>query len=214
MPKRNPIEIGSRFGRLIVISEAPPSFNPQKERIYRVLALCDCGNKKSVAEYILRSGRVKSCGCWNVDAHVTHGQTDTPAHVSWYTMRNRCENPNNKDFPRYGAVGIKVCARWSSFENFLADMGERPKGTSIDRYPNPHGDYEPTNCRWATPRQQAQNRRRGAVLVLFKGEETNVSEAARHLGIDRGNLWHASKRYGSYQAAIDHFVAKGYPTLL
>jgi hypothetical protein len=122
-------------------------------------------------------------------------------------MLNRCDNPNNKDFHRYGKKGVQVCERWYRFENFYADMGPRPKGTSIDRYPDPHGDYEPTNCRWATPIQQAQNRR-NAVFVILDGEKMNASEAARRLGKNTANFGKSAKVHGSYQAATDHF-AKG-----
>jgi hypothetical protein len=73
-------------------------------------------------------------------------------------MKQRCYNENNVSFARYGGVGIAVCARWEQFENFLADMGERPAGKTLDRI-NGSGDYEPSNCRWATPKEQAANRR-------------------------------------------------------
>lgn len=73
-------------------------------------------------------------------------------------MRQRCLNPNATGYDRYGGCGISVCDRWGSFENFLADMGERPEGTTLDRFPNPGGDYEPGNCRWATAKEQRSNR--------------------------------------------------------
>jgi hypothetical protein len=95
---------------------------------------------------------------------VTHGHArkgkQTGTYLSWKEMKKRCANPNQKYWKNYGGRGIRVCDRWlNSFENFLADMGERPEGTSIDRYPNNDGNYEPGNCRWATRKQQRANRR-------------------------------------------------------
>lgn len=91
----------------------------------------------------------------------THGHTlkgkPSPTMLSWRAMRDRCTKPNHTKWPRYGARGIKVCDRWMVFENFLADMGERPEGRTLDRYPDNDGNYEPGNCRWATPTQQANN---------------------------------------------------------
>jgi hypothetical protein len=75
-------------------------------------------------------------------------------------MKQRCNDPKHRYFKNYGGRGIKICERWNSFENFLADMGERPEGMTLDRYPDNDGNYEMGNCRWATPKQQANNCRK------------------------------------------------------
>lgn len=89
----------------------------------------------------------------------THGKSNTPEYRSWAHMKERCFNPKHHAYDQYGGRGITVCARWLQFENFLADMGERPKGMTLDRFPNNDGNYEVSNCRWATPSQQQINKR-------------------------------------------------------
>ena len=83
---------------------------------------------------------------------------ESRTYRSWQSMNQRCNNPKASFYNRYGGRGILVCKRWKHFENFLADMGERPVGTTLDRYPNNDGNYELTNCRWATPEQQTWSR--------------------------------------------------------
>lgn len=153
------------FGRLTVQKRALNS----RWRETRWECLCECGHRSVVRAKHLLSGRSRSCGCLMRELtsalHRVHGRTKTPIYRSWQMMLNRCSNKRCKDYHRYGGRGITVCDRWrfgdgnrSGFECFLADMGERPPNTSIDRYPNNDGHYEPGNCRWATQSQQCRNK--------------------------------------------------------
>lgn len=114
----------------------------------------------------LTRGLTQSCGCIRAERswQKKHGMKGTQTYIVWKHMRMRCRNPNNADWPRYGGRGIKVCDRWNSFNNFLADMGERPPGMSIERI-DVNGDYEPANCCWATMQEQARNKRCNSGVV-------------------------------------------------
>lgn len=148
-------ETGNRFGRLVVIQKVT---SKDKSGAWW-LCLCDCGATIELSSNKLRTEHTKSCGCLKRDiAHTInrrHGMSRTRTYKTWKEMRARCAKPQKWQYKYYGAKGINVCKRWESFELFYADMGDRPEGTSIDRI-NPEGDYEPTNCRWATPKQQAE----------------------------------------------------------
>lgn len=155
---------GMTFGRFKVLSKAG------EDSHHRTLlnCLCSCGEKRVVERYNLRSGHSKSCGCQKRDkqneSHLTHGHSRKSAITSeyriWLGMKMRCINPKVESFKYYGGRGIKVCDRWiDSFENFFSDMGKRPTVKhSIDRI-NVNGNYEPSNCRWASPIEQRRNRR-------------------------------------------------------
>jgi hypothetical protein len=156
---------GQKFGRLTVII-AVGSRNGR--RLWQ--CRCECGRKLIVTGSNLRTGNSNSCGCFHRDratergraskthGHWTNGQA-SPTYRSWLAMHARCKHPNMNGFEFYGGRGIKVCIRWKRFENFLADMGERPDGQSLDRIDS-DGNYEPSNCRWATAIEQRHNQRR------------------------------------------------------
>jgi hypothetical protein len=147
--------VGRRFGQFEVIEFVCKTVNHQK----KWLCHCNCGGIRIVRGDKLRSGKTRSCGCQHGNfqhGHARNGK-EHPLYHAWSSMHRRCRDPNQKDYKRYGGRGIKVCERWNDFALFLADVGERPLGHSLDRYPDCNGDYEPSNVRWATPKQQAQN---------------------------------------------------------
>jgi hypothetical protein len=122
------------------------------------LCICKCGVEKAIRADALACGDTKSCGCKSKHGHRKQGNgKPSPTYFSWSNMLYRCNNPNADNFKWYGGRGITVCRRWSSFVNFLKDLGPRPSGTTLDRI-NPHGNYTLKNCRWATAEVQANNR--------------------------------------------------------
>lgn len=162
---------GNRYGRLIAI--APAGKDRRRAIMWR--CRCDCGNEAVICGTSLRNGHTRSCGCLHDELSAvrcaevgrstrTHGQSRrTPTYISWEGMHQRCAGSKGPESARYYADrGVTVCERWRSFENFLADMGERPDGKTLDRT-DPYGNYEPSNCRWATPKEQRANRRRGRI---------------------------------------------------
>lgn len=155
---------GEVFGRLTVISRATGSPTRWNCR-------CSCGTECVVISGNLQSGGTTSCGCAQREAtaasntvRVKHGfargHKPSPEWRSWKSMQDRCYLPSNPNYRHYGGKGIEVCDRWlgrDGFKNFFADMGARPPGKTLDRFPNGAGNYEPGNCRWATAKEQTAN---------------------------------------------------------
>jgi len=150
---------------------------------------CECGIIKPIRGTHLSGGLTVSCGCYNYDKSFeskhghAKGGTVSRTYSTWCGMNARCYNVNDRFYNDYGSRGIKVCDRWRhDFKAFLSDMGEKPKGTTIDRYPDNDGDYCPENCRWATPSEQANNRRSNNVIVV-NGESKTIAQWAKGSGL-------------------------------
>lgn len=184
---------GQKFGRLTVVS-----LSLKDSKGTRWNCRCKCGRMTEVRMSNLKTGNVQSCGCLGRErqllAATTHGGSYKIEYHSWAGLRDRCENPNNKDYPRYGGRGIKVCKRWLKFENFLDDLGDRPSPKhSIDRVDS-NGNYCKENCRWATTKEQGNNRRNN-VLLFYQGETKTVTEWSETVGIKMTTI-HARLRRG------------------
>lgn len=178
---------GQRYGRLTV---SPVSEKRGKHRYW--LCFCDCGNKKYVCASNLYNKHAQSCGCLNselsIKRNTTHNKSKTITYKSWKGLFKRCNNQNDKNHHNYGGRGISVCARWSKYENFYADMGEKPSNKhSIDRIDN-NGNYSPENCRWALKKIQANNTRAN-VLITHNGLTLTVSEWADRSLVSYNTFW-------------------------
>ena len=178
---------GTRFGRLVVLTEMPIHISAAGKRGRRFQCECDCGNVTDVRIDSLRSGATKSCGCLQKERQAAsatkHGMNGTPEYNIWQGINQRCSNPSARDFHRYGGRGITVCDRWQkSFSDFFADMGPRPSPDhTIDRIDNDKG-YSPENCRWTTWKVQHRNRRDNRLLT-FDGRTLCLAAWAEETGI-------------------------------
>ena len=200
--------VGRRYGRLIVINQI------RKQGRSRLICTCDCGRTGEYAAYNLTSGNTQSCGCLRKDvspekvskfveriraANLKHGHSvnyqPSKTYASWSDAKTRCYNTANKRYPEYGARGITMCQAWvDSFEAFLADMGERPSGMTLERIDVNRG-YEPGNCVWADRAVQAQNRRTTVAsweivreIRRLHTQGVTIKELASKYSMSRGNV--------------------------
>jgi len=166
MIKKIKVTKGDKYGNWTIYSD-----KEMRDKINRriFLCVCVCGKKKLLRLDSVRRGNSTSCGCVSranaSKSLITHGGYGTRAYRTWARIKSRCNNKKNKCYPDYGGRGITYDPRWEKFENFLEDMGEAPKGTSIDRIDN-DGNYCKENCRWATSKEQNRNRRNTRYIKL------------------------------------------------
>ena len=178
---------GERFGRWMVVALAHME---NKRAIYQ--CRCECGTEKLIRGSSLTTGNSKSCGCYQTEIRYTHRKSKTPSHNSWLNMLQRCFNENCHYYHRYGGRGISVCKRWLKFENFFADMGERPPGTSLHRKDNDKG-YFPSNCCWTNHIQQMRHTEQNN-LITYRGVTKTAIEWSELLEIPPYAIYGRSRR--------------------
>lgn len=195
---------GQRFGRWVVIGMT-------NRRPSKWLCKCDCGSQMVIPRGNLAGGKTKSCGCskgaYISAARSTHGASKTPLYQTWCGIVARCTNEGHESFQNYGGRGIEMCARWrdgdgamTGFECFRLDMGPRPSPWHTVERDNNNGDYEPSNCRWATRREQSRNTRRNH-FVSFEGKAMPLFDALKSIGLDNTTYYRRIARgWSEYDA--------------
>ena len=193
----NPADyIGKKYNRWTILKYEGTNHLKKSQFLCR----CDCGKEKIIVLGNLKTGQSKSCGCLNDEKRKgntrskKHGMSFSREYSTWRAMLDRCENKTYREYPDYGGRGIKICERWHDFNNFYADMGERPEGTTLDRIDN-NGNYEPSNCRWATAKTQSNNRRSNT-LITYNGRTQTLQQWADETGIYSGTISMRINHYG------------------
>lgn len=208
--KKHIINTGDQFGWLTALAL---STKKTKTNGAMYVCRCVCGLTMDVDKRLLIAEQRSSCGCKRNFRHRTHGKVGTREYHSWVAMRSRCNNPKDIGYHRYGGRGIKVCDRWNRFENFLEDMGPRPENYSLDRIDN-NGNYEPSNCQWASRVAQANNQRTNR-FITFNGETLSVTQWQKKMGFGEKTIFGRLEDGWSVERAIttpislDHVHTKG-----
>ncbi len=188
MPGKLHVEIGTRYGNLVITGDAPYILGTPR----KVCCRCDCGGTSTPQLNALRNGHTVSCGCVGhairLTANTTHGMHTSPEYCIYRSMIRRCHQATDPAYKYYGARGIEVCARWrESFANFIADMGLKPgPQMTLDRQDS-NGGYNQANCRWATKTEQQRNRRDNR-LIEFRGKQRTTAEISELTGINVNSL--------------------------
>lgn len=188
MTKPLKISTGERYGRLAIQCEV----EKKQKRRRRFQCLCDCGNIVCVNLEHLRSGKTKSCGCFQKEnrevANLRHGLYGSPLYILWHSMKQRCENQKAKGYADYGGRGIKICQEWQEVSVFCKWASKKgfKQGLSIERI-DVNGDYSPLNCTFIPKREQAKNTRKNR-FITYKGETMIISDWAKRIGLSCGGL--------------------------
>lgn len=212
----NPVQVGVKFGRLLVISDGWEQVSSKGCRYDMVEVECDCGTKKYIRPRSLWPRGVQSCGCLQKEiaaklgstvnfkhGHAGRGASRAPEYRVYATMLSRCYNPNVEKFRDYGGRGIVVCDRWrgdGGYERFIQDMGRRPVGGSVERIDG-SGPYSPDNCRWANAVEQANNRRSNR-MIEFNGRTQTLTQWAREAGLSSTTVSDRLKRGWTVEKAL------------
>ena len=184
---------GKRFGRLTVCNRAENAVEPSGKQVVMWHCKCDCGKAITVSGHSLKKGNTKSCGCYQKERASAsmrkHGKYRDRLYTIWRDMKSRCQNENFTAYKHYGGRGIKVCDEWQTFEPFYEwAMANGYKDTlTIDRKEN-EGNYEPSNCRWATVKQQSNNRRSNH-YITHDGKTMSLTDWAEEKGLRRRTLY-------------------------
>ena len=180
---------GNRYGMLVVLG-----YESTRKCGAYWLCRCECGQEKAIRGASIKNGSIVSCGCYGRYRGIRHGLSRSTEKQIWEHMIARCENPNEPGYELYGGRGIRVCDRWrNSLADFVADMGRRPsRSHSIDRKNN-DGNYELSNCRWATPKEQVRNRSI-TLRIEHLGESKPLAEWCEQFGLDYEAVYYRMRR--------------------
>lgn len=201
---------GERYGRLLVIVEVEKLIRVSGRSVRQYKCECNCGNIviRTIDSLNLKRTKIQSCGCYMKEfmktewGFKTHRLTSCPIYTIWSSMKKRCNNPKDCNYKYYGAKGISVCDEWQTFVNFYNDMWSGYKeGLTLDRFPNKKGNYEPSNCRWATYKQQNRNTTFNR-MVTYNGVTKCVAEWAEITGVKHWKIMNRLKYKWDEEDAI------------
>lgn len=192
------IKAGDKWGKLTILKEIEGHRYPNGSIDRQFLCICDCGKEYIAKRSYLTRNKVSSCGCAMGYHQISHNQSYSRLYSIWKAMRRRCQNPKDTNYHSYGGRGIKVCEEWSNhYEPFYewAISNGYSEDLEIDRI-DVNGNYEPTNCRWATRKEQCLNKRDNRNITI-KGVTKHISEWSKETGVPIATIWKRFKRYGS-----------------